>query len=262
MAARGVETEVLDARALHDLEPALRPVFARALWLKDSLSVDDPGALVAAYARAFADRGGRIERAAALGIERAERGVRVRLEGGGAREADAAVVALGAWSRRVLEASGYRVRLGYERGHHRHFAGPRGANAALTRPVHDAQGGYVLAPMRMGLRLTTGVELREPDTPSERAQLALAERAAREIVDLGDRTEAPDWSGTRPTFPDSRPAIGPLPGLPGAWACFGHQHIGFTTGPGSARLLGEMMDGAPPSIDPAPFRPARYVRRR
>jgi D-amino-acid dehydrogenase len=51
--------------------------------------------------------------------------------------------------------------------------------------------------------------------------------------------------------------IGELPRR-GLWAAFGHQHIGFSTGPGSASLLGALMSGEAPPIDPAPFAPGRF----
>ena len=89
-----------------------------------------------------------------------------------------------------------------------------------------------------------------------------AETAAREAIDLGDGIDAAPWLGSRPTLPDSRPAIGAMPGTQSVWACFGHQHIGFSTGPGSARLLADLMEGKAPPIPAAPFRPERFIRKR
>ena len=64
--------------------------------------------------------------------------------------------------------------------------------------------------------------------------------------------------GSRPIFPDSRPVIGKAPRHTGLWLAFGHQHIGFTLGPPTGRLLAEMMTGEVPFVDPRAFSPARF----
>lgn len=264
MAEHGVDLQTLDQGALGDLEPALRPIFPRATWVRDACSVDDPGAIVAAYAGAFAARGGRIERASvARFAAEAGGGGAVVLEGGATRRADHVVACLGPWSATILARCGFGVRLGYERGYHLHFAGAAdaGENARLTRPVYDTAGGYVVAPMARGLRVTSGVELADRDAAPNHAQIRASERAARDALDLGDAVDDAPWLGSRPTLPDSRPAIGPLPGAPGLWAAFGHQHIGFMTGPGTAALLADLIQGRAPAIDAGPFRPERWVRR-
>ena len=115
--------------------------------------------------------------------------------------------------------------------------------------------------MQQGLRLTTGVELCDQEAAPDHRQISLAEQAARQAIDLGDAQEENPWLGARPTFPDSRPAIGALPGAGNLWVSFGHQHIGFSTGPGSARILADLMEGRAPPIPAGPFRPGRYIHR-
>ncbi len=253
-----IATETLDRQGLSDLEPHLRPIFERALWIKDSLSVDDPGAVVAAYARLFADRGGRIERAEVAQLSPVAQGWQAQ-DGAGRRwQAQHMVVALGPWSPRVLAPLGLRVPMAFERGYHMHY-GAQG-EAQLQRPVYDSAGGYVLSPMAQGLRLCTGVELADCDAPPNLAQLDLAEQAARCAFALGPRLQAEAWLGRRPTLPDSRPAIGAAPRCPGLWLAFGHQHIGFSTGPGTAALLAALMLGGKAPMDAAPFAPQRCIR--
>jgi D-amino-acid dehydrogenase len=59
-------------------------------------------------------------------------------------------------------------------------------------------------------------------------------------------------------LPDSRPHIGAAPGRRGLWLALGHQHIGFSTGPGTARVLADLMAQRVPPIDAAPFSPLRF----
>lgn len=293
----GVSIEALDKHGLSDLEPHLKPVFERALWIKDAASVDSPGDIVQAYARLFVDRGGRIERRNISALRRIdgpgsngsggatsdgtshatgsgvaasnsngssahrETGSRWQAisDNGESHEAAHIVVALGPWSKVFMKQTlNVSVPMGFERGYHMHYEATQGAT--LTRPIYDTAGGYVLSPMAQGLRLTTGVELTAHDAPENLTQLGLAEQAARAAFPLGARAESTVWRGSRPTLPDSRPMIGECPGHAGIWLAFGHQHIGFSTGPGTAALLGSMMAGEPCAIQPAPFSPGRFIR--
>ena len=252
-----VSTQVLNANALAMLEPDLRPIFPRALWVKDAYSVDNPGAVLQAYAELFRARGGEVElnEIAAL-LPRNPAGWQLTDMQGHSTVAQQVVLALGPWSNDLLQTVNLKVPLAYERGYHQHFvAGP---GSRLSRPVYDTGGGYVLAPMQTGLRLTTGVELTERDAPPNSAQLTLAEYAARQALALGPRV-GDTWLGSRPTLPDSRPLIGRAPGHPGLWLALGHQHIGFSTGPGSALLLADLMTQTVGELDPRPFRPERFL---
>jgi D-amino-acid dehydrogenase len=169
------------------------------------------------------------------------------------------VLALGPWTREFAKTSlGLSVPMAFERGYHMHYGAAGGAT--LGRPVYDTGGGYVLSPMAQGLRLSTGVQLADRAAPPDLAQLGLAELAAREAFPLDVRLDEKAWLGSRPTLPDSRPIIGECPGRAGLWLAFGHQHIGFNTGPGTAALLGSMMAGEACAFDPAPFRPSRFLR--
>lgn len=259
LARFGVATRALNAAELLDLEPHLKPVFRRALWVQDASSVDSPGEVVRSYAHWLQVLGGVVQTRRATALRRRGGGWTVHTDGGTTLDADHVVVALGPWSRDVLrDQLGLRLPLGFERGQHRHFVPAHGAT--LHRPVYDTAGGYVLAPMAQGLRLTTGVELNAQHAPAHPGQLEAAERAAREAMPLGERTADPDWLGSRPTLPDCRPMIGACPGQDGLWLALGHQHIGFSTGPGTGELLAQLMLGEATAFDPHPFRPQRFLR--
>jgi D-amino-acid dehydrogenase len=124
--------------------------------------------------------------------------------------------------------------------------------------VLDVEGGYVLAPMARGIRLTTGAEFARFDAPPTPVQIDKTEPLAREIFPLGDAVDQEAWLGRRPCLPDMLPVIGPVRGQRGLWLDFGHHHLGFTLGPVSARLLAEMMTGETAFTDPAPYRPERF----
>ncbi|MFM2119076.1 MAG: hypothetical protein RL722_544 [Pseudomonadota bacterium] len=270
----GLACEELDAQGLQALEPALAPRFPRALWVQGAAAVSDPGALVRAYAGLAARAGVTVLRDEVRHLRPGLRpdprqdlrpdpsgsgsGWQVEGASGVRHLARQVVVAAGPWSAQVLAPLGLQVPLGHERGYHQHYT----QGATLRRPIHDAAAGYVLAPMAQGLRLCTGVELAPLEAPDDLHQLQQVEAAARQALDLGRPSSAPPWRGARPSLPDSRPAIGPAPGLNGLWLALGHQHIGFSTGPGTAALLTALMTGQAAPIDPAPFDPSRWIRLR
>jgi len=53
--------------------------------------------------------------------------------------------------------------------------------------------------------------------------------------------------------------IGPAPRHTGLWLAFGHQHIGFTTGPATGAAIAAMIGGAEPPFDATAFAPGRYL---
>ncbi|MCF4124443.1 NAD(P)/FAD-dependent oxidoreductase [Methylobacterium sp. SyP6R] len=253
-ARHGLRVRALSPTDLAAAEPALKQTGAGAIHWEDPWSVRDPGALVSAYAALFARRGGSLMRGEADSLAPTARGWSVRTSDGTV-EAEAAVVALGPWSPVVLRRFGYRIAMVEKRGYHRHWRAAR----TLDVPLLDAENGYVMAPMAAGLRITTGAELASSEAAASPVQLARAEAAARDLVDLGSPRENAPWSGIRPCMPDMLPVVGPAPRHPGLWFQFGHGHQGFTLGPASGRLLAEAMSGETPFVPDAPFGPARLA---
>jgi D-amino-acid dehydrogenase len=247
----GVNFKLLDGPALAAAEPHLKITRLGAIHFTDPVSVSDPHALTLAYARRFIEAGGRVARGDATSLERAGAGWRAAGE-----EAAHVVVALGAAAGRVTRPLGYAPPLFGKRGYHRHFR--LEGNAVLNRPVLDVGSGFLLAPMRAGVRLTTGAEFARDDAAPTPVQLTRAEPIARSLLPLAEGVEDVPWMGVRPCTPDMLPIIGPMPGQQNAWCAFGHAHQGFTLGPSTGRLLSEMMAGEAPFLDASPYSPARF----
>lgn len=250
----GVNSIALDPAGLAEAEPHLHAGFVGGLHWTDPYAVNDPHALTLGYFGLFQRLGGRFAVADAATLTRRGAGWQVATNDGAIIEAAEAVVALGISSDRVTRRFGYAPPLFGKRGYHLHFK-PRG-NAGLTRPV--VFNGFVLAPMRRGIRLTTGAEFARPSADPTPIQLRRAEPIARASFPLGDPVEPAPWMGIRPCTPDMLPIIGPAPAQSRLWFAFGHAHQGFTLGPSTGRLVAEMMTGDAPFVDPRPFRPERF----
>jgi D-amino-acid dehydrogenase len=255
LAEFGIGSELLDRQGISALEPNILPAYRVGLLHTDTASVDSPGNVVSAYARMFAGSGGEIRQSEIRAIAPEVNGWRVVLSDG-AITARHVVVALGPWSADLLRPLGYRVPLAFERGYHREFK--PNASRPLLRPIHDAEGAFLMTPMEQGIRVTSGVELTARDAPSSFAQLDAVVPMARSVVEFGEAVGEP-WRGARPTLPDSLPMIGPAPRHANLWLAFGHQHIGFTTGPATGVAITAMIAGAPPPFEAAAFSPSRYL---
>jgi D-amino-acid dehydrogenase len=252
----GLPLQALDTTAAQALEPALKPVFAHAVFWPQAASVSNPFALTRAYAARFSALGGVTLSGDARSLHRSGLGWRVETNEGGV-DAREVVVALGPWARELLDPLGLKLPLMVKRGYHRHFHVQ--GNAGLSRPVLDADAGYVITPMEQGLRMTTGVEIAARDAKPTPVQFERLLLKARELFPLGDQTDDKTWLGSRPCFPDSRPVIGRAPGLNGLWLAIGHAHWGLTLGPATGRMVAEMISGATPFCDPAPYRAERFL---
>ena len=251
----GLNIDTLDPSELGEREPFLGKGLIGALHYRDPGAISDPGALVKAYAAHFKKLGGQFLQGDATTLTQTDAGWQISTSQG-PMVANEVVVALGPWSDAIFRPLGYDIPLGIKRGYHRHFHAQ--GNAVLNRPVLDVDGGFLLAPMARGIRLTTGAEFADRDSAPSPVQLERAEPKARKLFPLSEPVEDKPWMGARPCLPDMLPVIDKAPRHKGLWFDFGHQHHGLTLGPVTGRLLAEMMTGEEPFTDPAPYRLDRF----
>jgi D-amino-acid dehydrogenase len=251
----GINHRQLEARQLQELEPHVAPVLAGALHYTDPVAVDDPQGLALAYLAAFERLGGKFVQGNAASLEADGKAWRLRTAQG-PLSAGAAIVALGPWADVLTRALGYDLPLAVKRGYHMHYRAA--GEAKLNTPMLDAERGYFLAPMRRGIRLTTGAEFALRDAIRTPVQLGRAEPIARDLFPLAERLDMEPWMGARPCTPDMLPVIGRGPRHAGLWFAFGHAHHGLTLGAVTGRLVAEMVSGEAPFVDPAPYSAERF----
>lgn len=251
----GLPLNALDTAGAQALEPSLNPVFAKAVFWPEAASVSNPLGVTRAYAARFAALGGVPVAGDARSLHRT--GSRWRVDTAeGALDAQECVVALGPWATDLLDRLDVRLPLAVKRGYHRHFR-PQG-NASLSRPVLDADVGYLITPMEQGIRITTGAEFASRDAAPTPVQFDRVMPRVSELFPVGEQVDGRTWLGSRPCFPDSRPVIDRAPGHAGLWLAIGHAHWGLTLGPATGRMIAQMMAGELPFCDPTPYRAERF----
>jgi len=67
-----------------------------------------------------------------------------------------------------------------------------------------------------------------------------------------------EWAGMIDVTPDAVPVISEVESLPGLVVATGFSGHGFGIGPAAGRLAADLATGAPPLVDPTPFRFSRF----
>jgi D-amino-acid dehydrogenase len=256
----GVQWEELDAGALRHIEPSLSSNRAHGVIVRSNGHTSDPHALVSRLAAHLVRRGGAIHRTAATGFALEGGWLRAIRTTQGEIEADAAVVAAGAFSGPLAAELGDRVPLETERGYHLMIRDPE---VEPSLPVADQEGKFMVTPMATGLRLAGTVEFAGLKAPPnwERSRILL--RQARGLFP-GLRASYPEdrlslWMGHRPALPDSLPVIDRSKRSPDVFYAFGHGHVGMASSGMTGMVLADLVAGRQPTIDLAPFRANRFA---
>ncbi len=256
---RGEAAEVLDAEALRDAEPQLRPGLTGALRVPGDRVVYPPAA-----ARCFLEgaraRGATLETGAA--VDEIAPG-RVRSSSGW-READLVVNAAGPEAPRltpglpVAPRKGHLVITDRYPGFLRHQVVELGYLKSAHRLTRESVAMNV-QPRKTGqLLVGSSRELVGWDASINRALLARMLRRAAEFLPGLPRLDAlRTWTGFRPATPDKLPLVGMWE--QGLWIAAGHEGLGVTTAPGTARLLADLVLGRTPAVDPTPYDPRRSM---
>ena len=253
--ACGFEWEELEGQALADYDGSYSTDIGFAARLKDHGRITDPGGYVKALAAHAQANGAEIVRAEVSRIRKGGADT-VSLEtDNGLIEADDVLIATGAWSKPLADQLGLNVPLESERGYHLELWEP---NFMPRSPVMVASGKFVITPMDGRIRLAGVVEFGGLEAAASRAPIELLKRNIREAMPGLTWKREVEWMGHRPAPADSIPAIGPVPGVKGAWLGFGHHHIGLTGGPKTGRLLAQMISAKITNLDLSPYSAARF----
>ena len=254
----GANIEELSADQLQEREPALAPIFSRAVHLHDCGQTCSPVGLTRALANDIKRDGGVFHNARVTGVEFDDDELTALRTTSETLKVEALVVAAGAWSGAVASWFGLAVPLEAERGYHSTI---HGLQVGLRRPFAHGEGNFAITQLEEGLRFGGTVELAGLEAPPspDRARRIHAQ-ARRCIADMPPDQELriTEWMGCRPTLPDYLPVIGPSPRHKNLWFAFGHQHLGLSLAAQTGQIIGEMLTGQVGAIDLSPFRIDRF----
>jgi D-amino-acid dehydrogenase len=169
-------------------------------------------------------------------------------------DADAVVVAAGAWSGSLLEddafpmeaAKGYSIT----------------ASSSGTLPTHAlylSEGKVGTSTFGESLRIAGIFDLTGIDESLKRKRIDTIVRSSAAFLKDWEPDEIElEWAGLRPYPSDGLPVIGPVPGRDKLYVATGHGRMGITMGPITGKLIAQVvLEGASPR-ELEPFRIERF----
>lgn len=256
----GIKAESVDAAQLYCLEPSLAPGLAGGLLVPDEGVVYPPA--VARHLVERACRRGAVlhrEWATMLGNQSVLLSNHSRLHG-------TVLVATGCTLPQLLPELPLRLRKGHLVITDRYPGTIRHQLVQLhyADSVHgnaDSSVAFNVQPRPTG-QILIGSS-REYGSTTDEVSMPMVRRMLQRTFEFLPGMRQLDalriWTGFRPASADGSPYIGRVPGRSGVWVAAGHEGLGITTAPGSARLLIDQWLGRKPALDMQPYDPARVM---
>jgi glycine/D-amino acid oxidase-like deaminating enzyme len=256
-AANGIACEMLDAAALAQAEPELRPGLAGGLLVPGDRVLYPTNA--ARHLIESARRRGALLREGSIVRRVGPR--EATLSTGEKLEAGFVVNAAGARAPQLTPGLPVAPRRGHlvitERAPG--FARHQLVELGYLKSAHSAASDSVafnIQPRKTGQMLLGSS--RQPGDETEAVDHAILARMVRRGIEympgLARLPAIRVWTGFRAATPDKLPLIGPLPGNDRVWLAAGHEGLGITTSLGTGALLADLMAGRAPKIPAEPYR--------
>ena len=167
---------------------------------------------------------------------------------------DKIIISAGAWSNQIANMLGDKFPLDTERGYHILF---ETNEKLINRPVAWSESGFYLIQIHNGIRAAGTVEIAGLKKSPNKKRIEMIERQSRKVLpQLGNVKST--WMGRRPTLPDSLPIIGKSQQNSNVIYAFGHQHIGWTLGAVTGKIIDSLSRDQIPNIDISAYSPTRF----
>ena len=234
------------------MEPNLSPVFYNGQLFVGSRHTTNPQEISNKIFESFINNGGIFHKKSIKNIFPDDEGVKLNYEEV-THKFDKVVVCAGAWSKVLTKTYGDNFPLDTERGYHVLFNN----YDLINRPIGWSQSGFYLVQLQEGLRAAGTVEIGGLKKPENKKRTKMIEMQARKLLpQLKDIKST--WLGFRPTLPDSLPVIGQSAKYKNIIYGFGHQHIGWTLGAVTGKVINSLCNDRVPNINIEPFSPERF----
>ena len=251
----GFPHEVIERQAIKALEPELSDKIGMAVVFPQNRSMKDPYKLVLALVERFVALGGRIERGEVVGFTRSDRVREVVLRDGRKIPADEVVICAGAFSAKLAQDLGEPIPLETERGYHTQIMAP---GITMQHSIIWPAKAFMVTPTAGGIRVGGTVEMAGLEAAPDYRRAKVTVKRAKEALPNLRCEDFTEWMGHRPALPDTVPILSASAKTKGLFYATGHGHLGLTYAATTARLMGELITGAIPSVDLRPYRVNRF----
>ena len=253
--ARQVPIELIDKAALKEIEPEIADQYQAAILIKQQGRASDPAGIGIALAEKALAKGASHLQTMVQEINPDQgEGCRLVTDQGDYR-AEKIVLAAGVWSCQLLKRFGIKLPLEAERGYHLVLRNP---GVTMNNSVMDAEQKYVASSMKAGVRVAGTAEFAGIDAAPNYVRAHRFAQQAKKLFPRLNITNPEEWMGSRPSFPDSLPCLGEIPGLKNIVAAFGHSHYGLGMGPGTSEVIADYITRAGNSESLLPYSIERF----
>ena len=250
----GVEQKLLKPHEIHDLEPHIKQIYHGGVLYPSARHARNPKKILLKLFELFLKKDGKFIKENVETIDflpDSKPSIKTNLN---SYIFDKAVVACGAFSKKLTDQADEKIPLDTERGYHVHF---KGYDHLLSRPVIFLNRGFGITPMEQGLRVVGTVEFGGLNNPlNKKRVLNLVNNAKYLFPELDKNYD--EWLGFRPTLPDFLPVIGPSKNHKNLFYSFGHHHLGWTLGAISGKILAGMIAEEKTNLDLSPYSSLRF----
>ena len=246
----GVEQIKLSGEEIRELEPNLSNQIQGGWHFPKAHHTLDPDLILEKLYQNFLSRGGQFQKEEVSAIHPEEGSAQINNS-----NYDQVVVCTGAFSKSLVkQIEGQFIPLETERGYHIEFIEKQ---QLLSRPTSLVESGMYLTPLHNRLRAVGTVELGGLHSEISQARIDYIARDAKRLLPSLQDYQNP-WLGYRPTMPDCLPVLGRSPKYKNIFYAFGHNHLGWTLGPTTGKLMSNLMIKSIP-VDEA-FNISRFLK--
>jgi len=251
--------EAWDRGEAHVREPALSTKVSGAMFVRADHWVNNQR-LVVAYAHAAVAAGVALVTGCDVSRVVVEDGrVRGVVAQGEHFEADAVLLAAGAWTAGLAASFGARLAVEPRRGQ---MVALVHVPPVLRHCIHGDQVYLVPRPSGELLVGATVERVGFQGAVTAEGIAGLLATAIEMVPGLASLPISRTWYGFRPWAPDSLPILGPWPGIEGLWIATAHFRNGILLAPITAKVMTEWLLTGQPSLPLNEFLPDRFLKGR
>ena len=248
-----VKVRNLKKEEVKQLEPNIADVYYAGQLFTGSRHTTNPLAISTKIFKKFLELGGIYIKQNVTNLIQKENNIEIYL-GNKKINFDKMIVCAGAWSNKIANLLGENFPLDTERGYHILF---NTNEKLIKRPVAWSESGFYLIQIHDGVRAAGTVEIAGINKEPNLKRIKMIERQSRKVLpQLGEIKST--WMGRRPTLPDSLPIIGESSKNKNIIYAFGHQHIGWTLGAITGKIVTTITNGKKPNINIEAYSPNRF----
>ncbi len=256
----GIAAQVLSAEAVQALESNIRLQIAGGVYYPGDGHLY-PDKFMAQMKAALLQRGVRLLTGCAVTALQADAN-RIRqlvLDNGDTIATEQVVLAAGAWSAKLLKTLGIRCLMQDGKGYSITL---RQLTPKPTYPTILTEARVAITPMGHDLRIGGTLEISNLSSRINRARLAgILEALPRYYPDF--QVDMPSlqavWHGFRPCSPDGLPYIGRSRRFANLTFATGHAMMGMSLGPGTGRVVADILMNQAPEVNLQLFEPERFT---